>query len=167
MGMKNVPTADGAEMILLKEIIKKLDDITDRINRIESVEPENDKADWGFNISLEEEVSDLLRDIGIPAHIIGYQYIREAIMMAAEDMNVINKITTFLYPDIARKFHTTPSRVERAIRHAIEKGWSRGNIETIDRFFGYTIDDEKAKPSNSEFIAIIADNIRLERRRRG
>ena len=110
---------------------------------------------------LERDVTDMIHELGVPAHIKGYQYLREAIMMSVEDMDMLNSITKILYPSIAKKFETTPSRVERAIRHAIEVAWSRGKMETLDALFGYTINTGKGKPTNSEFIALIADKIRL------
>jgi two-component system response regulator (stage 0 sporulation protein A) len=113
---------------------------------------------------LEQDVTDMIHEIGVPAHIKGYQYLREAIMMAVNDREMISSITKVLYPTIAKKFQTTPSRVERAIRHAIEVAWSRGRMETLDSLFGYTIDTCKGKPTNSEFIALIADKIRLSYR---
>lgn len=113
-------------------------------------------------VSLESDVTDMLHDIGIPAHIKGYQYLRTAIMMAVEDMDMLNCITKVLYPTIAKEFQTTSSRVERAIRHAIEVAWSRGQIDILDSLFGYTVSNGKGKPTNSEFIALIADKIRLE-----
>ena len=103
----------------------------------------------------------MLHEIGIPAHIKGYHYLRDAIMMAVNDMDVLNAITKILYPTVAKKYRTTSSRVERAIRHAIEVAWSRGKMETLDALFGYTINTGKGKPTNSEFIALIADKIRL------
>ena len=110
---------------------------------------------------LEKDVTEMIHELGVPAHIKGYQYLREAIMMSVEDMDMLNSITKILYPSIAKKFDTTPSRVERAIRHAIEVTWSRGKMETLDALFGYTINTGKGKPTNSEFIALIADKIRL------
>ena len=113
---------------------------------------------------LEQYVTDMIHKIGVPAHIKGYQYLREAIMMAVDDPGMISSITKILYPTIAKRFQTTSSRVERAIRHAIEVAWSRGRMETLDALFGYTIDTGKGKPTNSEFIALIADRIRLSYR---
>lgn len=113
---------------------------------------------------LEKDVTEMIHEIGVPAHIKGYQYLREAIMMSVEDTEMLNSITKILYPSIAKKFQTTPSRVERAIRHAIEVAWSRGKMETLDALFGYTINIGKGKPTNSEFIALIADKIRLRYR---
>lgn len=112
--------------------------------------------------NLEKDVTDIIHEIGVPAHIKGYQYLREAIMMSVEDNEMLNSITKVLYPSIAKKYQTTPSRVERAIRHAIEVAWSRGKMETLDALFGYTINTGKGKPTNSEFIALIADKIRLQ-----
>lgn len=112
--------------------------------------------------NLEAEVTNIMHEIGVPAHIKGYQYLRDAIMMVVKDLDVINSITKQLYPSIAREYNTTPSRVERAIRHAIEVAWSRGQVDTIDSLFGYTINIGKGKPTNSEFIAMVADKLRLE-----
>ena len=112
--------------------------------------------------NLENRVTNMLHEIGIPAHIKGYQYLRDAIVMSVNDMEMLNSITKILYPTIAKKYQTTSSRVERAIRHAIEVAWSRGKMDTIDEMFGYTIHNGKGKPTNSEFIALITDRIRLE-----
>ena len=112
--------------------------------------------------NIENDVTSIIHDVGVPAHIKGYQYLREAIIMSVNDNEMLNSITKILYPSIAKKFQTTSSRVERAIRHAIEVAWNRGRMDTIDELFGYTINAEKGKPTNSEFIAMIADKIRLE-----
>lgn len=112
--------------------------------------------------NLEADTTSLIHEIGVPAHIKGYQYLREAIMMSVQDMEMLNSITKVLYPTIAKKYQTTASRVERAIRHAIEVAWSRGKMDTIDELFGYTVNGGKGKPTNSEFIALVADRIRLE-----
>lgn len=112
--------------------------------------------------NLEMEVTSIMHEIGVPAHIKGYQYLRDAIMMVVKDLDVINSITKLLYPTIAREYNTTPSRVERAIRHAIEVAWSRGQVDAIDSLFGYTVNLGKGKPTNSEFIAMVADKLRLE-----
>lgn len=114
--------------------------------------------------SLESVVTDVLHEIGVPAHIKGYQYLREAIIMTINDMDAINSVTKILYPEVAKKFDTTPSRVERAIRHAIEVAWDRGDLETLQKFFGYTVSNVKGKPTNSEFIAMIADCLSLRRK---
>ena len=112
--------------------------------------------------SLETDVTNIIHEIGVPAHIKGYQYLRDAIMMSVNDSEMLNSITKQLYPTIAKQHKTTPSRVERAIRHAIEVAWSRGKMDTIDELFGYTVSNGKGKPTNSEFVALIADKIRLE-----
>ncbi len=116
--------------------------------------------------NLETRVTNMIHEIGIPAHIKGYHYLRDSIMMAVEDMDVLNAITKILYPTVAKKHQTTSSRVERAIRHAIEVAWSRGKIDILDELFGYTISNGKGKPTNSEFIALVADTIRLEQKHR-
>ena len=116
--------------------------------------------------NLETRVTDMIHEIGIPAHIKGYHYLRDAIIMAVDDMDVLNAITKVLYPTIAKMHQTTASRVERAIRHAIEVAWSRGKLDTLDELFGYTVSNGKGKPTNSEFIALIADTIRLENKNR-
>ena len=112
--------------------------------------------------ALDAVVTEVIHEIGVPAHIKGYQYVREAIILAINDMEVINAVTKILYPTVAKKFQTTPSRVERAIRHAIEVAWDRGDIETLQKFFGYTVSNIKGKPTNSEFIAMIADRLSLQ-----
>ena len=117
-------------------------------------------------IDLENRVTDMIHEIGIPAHIKGYYYLRDAILMAIEDMDVLNAITKILYPTVAKKHQTTSSRVERAIRHAIEVAWGRGKIDVLDNLFGYTISTGKGKPTNSEFIALVADTICLELKNR-
>ncbi|MGN0482860.1 MAG: sporulation transcription factor Spo0A [Lachnospiraceae bacterium] len=121
-----------------------------------------EKQETFMERNLETEVTDIIHEIGVPAHIKGYQYLREAIIMSVNDMDMLNSITKILYPTIAKRYQTTSSRVERAIRHAIEVAWSRGKMDTIDELFGYTINNGKGKPTNSEFIALIADKIRLE-----
>ena len=118
------------------------------------------------NNELEERVTAILHEMGVPAHIKGYQYLRDSIMMSVNDMEMLNSITKLLYPTIAKMHQTTPSRVERAIRHAIEVAWSRGKMDTIDELFGYTVNGGKGKPTNSEFIALIADKVRLEYKNR-
>lgn len=111
---------------------------------------------------LETSITNIIHEIGVPAHIKGYMYLREAITMVYNDIELLGSITKVLYPDIAKKFNTTASRVERAIRHAIEVAWSRGNIDSISALFGYTVSVSKAKPTNSEFIAMVADRLRLD-----
>lgn len=111
---------------------------------------------------LETQVTQVIHQIGVPAHIKGYQYLRTAILMTIHDNEVINSVTKILYPSVAKKYATTSSRVERAIRHAIEVAWDRGDIDTLNSYFGYTIQNNRGKPTNSEFIAMIADNLRLK-----
>ena len=122
------------------------------------IAPESKKEEG----SLEALVTNVIHEVGVPAHIKGYQYLREAIMMVVNNIDIINQITKQLYPEIADKYHTTPSRVERAIRHAIEVAWGRGEQATVESIFGYTVSASKGKPTNSEFIAMIADKLRLE-----
>ncbi|GFR34281.1 sporulation transcription factor Spo0A [Thermobrachium celere] len=116
------------------------------------------------NNNLEAEITNIIHEIGVPAHIKGYMYLRDAIQMVVNDIELLSAITKELYPSIARKYNTTPSRVERAIRHAIEVAWARGQVETINKIFGYTIHNDKGKPTNSEFIAMIADKLRLKQK---
>ena len=130
------------------------------ISKQQYIDIPNNSANKEENI--EALVTNVIHEVGVPAHIKGYQYLREAIIMVINDIDVINQITKCLYPQIANKFHTTPSRVERAIRHAIEVEWGRGEQKTVENIFGYTISAAKGKPTNSEFIAMISDKLRLE-----
>lgn len=144
-------------------------DLVDLVNRIAKhnvtqVHFQNKLNAKEQEFDIEMRVTQIIHDIGVPAHIKGYQYLRESIMMTVNDMENINAITKVLYPTVAKRFKTTSSRVERAIRHAIEVAWDRGNVETLNEFFGYTINNSKGKPTNSEFISMIADRIRLERK---
>lgn len=157
----------GADYYIMKPC--NPDILTKRIMQIADVshgdgEEERTQAyNSGYEMStLENDVTEIIREIGIPAHIKGYQYIREGIIMAVNDMNMLNFITKLLYPSIAKKYKTTSSSVERAIRHAIEVAWGRGKIEVIEEMFGYTVSAGKGKPTNSEFIALIADKLRIE-----
>lgn len=111
---------------------------------------------------IEAQVTKIIHQIGVPAHIKGYQYLRTAILMTVSDSDVINSVTKVLYPSVAKKYSTTTSRVERAIRHAIEVAWDRGDVDTLNSYFGYTVQNSRGKPTNSEFIAMIADNLRLK-----
>ncbi len=117
-----------------------------------------------LNNDLEIDITNLIHEVGVPAHIKGYQYLRDAITLVVNNMDYLSAVTKELYPAIAKMNNTTPSRVERAIRHAIEIAWNRGKLETLDSLFGYTVKTDKGKPTNSEFIAIIADKLRLERK---
>lgn len=154
----------GAEYYIVKPF--DLDALVVRIRQLKSqILTNSSNSIIGNNspaYNLETKVTNMLHEIGVPAHIRGYNYMREAIIMAVNDMDILNYITKELYPSIAKKCNTTPSRVERAIRHAIEVAWNRGKIDAIDNLFGYTINTHKGKPTNSEFIALIADQLRLE-----
>jgi two-component system response regulator (stage 0 sporulation protein A) len=162
----------GAEYYIMKPfdnetIVKRIRQLKGKIHLVKRERKNdyvNETVDNYSSRSLEAEVTNIIHEIGVPAHIKGYQYLREAIIMAINDMDILNSITKLLYPSIAKKFNTTPSRVERAIRHAIEVAWGRGKMDTIDKLFGYTINHGKGKPTNSEFIALIADKLRLELR---
>ncbi|MFA5634316.1 MAG: sporulation transcription factor Spo0A [Anaerovoracaceae bacterium] len=133
---------------------------TTKSNLVKSVLLEEE----GKKNNLEIDITNIIHEVGVPAHIKGYQYLRDAITMVVDDMDLLGAVTKELYPAIAKRNNTTPSRVERAIRHAIEVAWNRGRIETINSLFGYTVHNDKGKPTNSEFIAIIADKLRLERK---
>ena len=162
----------GADYYIMKPfdndmVISRIKDVKNRNvarpSEVRKVQP-YEKREELKERNLEADVTAIIHEIGVPAHIKGYQYLREAIIMSVNDIDMLNSITKILYPTIAKKFQTTPSRVERAIRHAIEVAWSRGKMDTIDALFGYTINNGKGKPTNSEFIALIADKIRLEYR---
>ncbi len=116
----------------------------------------------GRSVSLETLVTAIIHEVGVPAHIKGYQYLRESILLAIEDMEIMGGVTKILYPEVAKRYHTTASRVERAIRHAIEVAWDRGDLETLQKYFGYTVSNVKGKPTNSGFIAMIADRLQLQ-----
>lgn len=156
--------AAGAEYFLLKP--QSNESIYDTLTNFGAVSKRTvfEVVDGGNETTydLEALVTEFIHELGVPAHIKGYQYVRTAIMMVVENMELLNYITKELYPDIAKKYSTTSSRVERAIRHSIEVAWSRGRPETMNRIFGYTVDTGKGKPTNSEFIAMVADRIRLQ-----
>lgn len=151
------------DVVLMDIIMPKLDGLTvmERVKRDREMKNYESKNEY-IERNLETDVTNVIHEIGVPAHIKGYQYLRDSIIMSVGDMDMLNSITKILYPTIAKKHQTTPSRVERAIRHAIEVAWSRGKMDTIDELFGYTVHNGKGKPTNSEFIALIADKIRLE-----
>ena len=136
--------------------------VAERLREITAMEARQSQKAEPQEVSIENMVTSVIHEIGVPAHIKGYQYLREAIIIAVQDMDVINAITKVLYPQVAKTFSTTPSRVERAIRHAIEVAWDRGDLETLQCFFGYTVSNTKGKPTNSEFIALIADKLQLQ-----
>lgn len=154
----------GAEYYLLKPQSEEAvyDTIRSFGTRAGRTEFEVVSSEESKSYDLESMVTEFIHELGVPAHIKGYQYVRTAIMMVVENMELLNYITKQLYPVIAKKYSTTSSRVERAIRHSIEVAWSRGRPETMNRIFGYTIDTGKGKPTNSEFIAMVADRIRLQ-----
>ncbi len=161
----------GASYYIMKPFNNQT--LLNRIKTTRKVHHTQDKKQDGtigntnvYEENLENRVTSMLHEIGIPAHIKGYHYLRDAIMMAVEDMDVLNAITKVLYPTVAKKYQTTSSRVERAIRHAIEVAWNRGKLDTLDELFGYTVSTGKGKPTNSEFIALIADTIQLEYKHR-
>ena len=129
---------------------------------VRSAASERHAASRSPSHDLLADITALLHDIGVPAHIKGYQYLREAIMLAVKDPEIINSVTKILYPEVAKTYHTTSSRVERAIRHAIEVAWDRGDVDEIQKIFGYTVSNIKGKPTNSEFIAMLADNLSLQ-----
>ena len=153
----------GVKYLTLKpcDVGAMVDRIGEMCNGTQSRAPGYRRPD---KMGIETMVTNIIHEIGVPAHIKGYQYLREAIIIAVDDMEVINAITKVLYPQVAKAFGTTPSRVERAIRHAIEVAWDRGDLDTLQRFFGYTVSNTKGKPTNSEFIALIADKLQLQLR---
>lgn len=144
----------------------KVGAICQRIRQILGVPMQNDRSSNVKPVSMQSAVTNIIHEIGVPAHIKGYQYLREAIVISVADMEVINAVTKVLYPEVAKKYNTTSSRVERAIRHAIEVAWDRGDLETLQKYFGYTVSNIKGKPTNSEFIAMIADRLQLEQEER-
>ncbi|MCR4962334.1 MAG: sporulation transcription factor Spo0A [Firmicutes bacterium] len=137
-----------------------LDTLEKRIRQITRVN-EAEVITVGKTANLEVEVTRIIHQMGVPAHVKGYQYLRDAILLVTKEINLMGAVTKELYPMIAEKYNTTASRVERAIRHAIELAWDRGNVEMMNRYFGYTINIERGKPTNSEFIAMIADKLRM------
>ena len=157
--------ASAAANLGVRYLMLKPCDMTALVERLEEIRDEKGNRAAPPKrgaTSIETLVTSIIHEIGVPAHIKGYQYLREAIIIAVEDMDVINAITKVLYPQVAKTFQTTPSRVERAIRHAIEVAWDRGDLDTLQRFFGYTVSNTKGKPTNSEFIALIADKLQLQ-----
>ncbi|MCI8914127.1 MAG: sporulation transcription factor Spo0A [Lawsonibacter sp.] len=159
--MVETAAAKGADFYLTKPC--RVSAVGERLRQVMTpggMEPEQDE-----DATLEAQVTAIIHEVGVPAHIKGYQYLREAIIIAVNDMDVINAVTKVLYPEVAKRYGTTASRVERAIRHAIEVAWDRGDLETLQKYFGYTVSNAKGKPTNSEFIAMIADRLQLERRK--
>ena len=158
--------ANAAANLGVRYLMQKPCDMDELVDRLEEIRGDDRRVQErpSNKTSIESMVTGIIHEIGVPAHIKGYQYLREAIILAVEDMDVINAITKVLYPQVAKTFQTTPSRVERAIRHAIEVAWDRGDLDTLQRFFGYTVSNTKGKPTNSEFIALIADKLQLQLR---
>ena len=158
--------ASAAASLGVSYLILKPCDMQALVDRLEEIRGGNSQQSLSLRKpsqqNIEAMVTNIIHEIGVPAHIKGYQYLREAIIIAVNDMDVINAITKVLYPQVAKTFQTTPSRVERAIRHAIEVAWDRGDLDTLQRFFGYTVSNTKGKPTNSEFIALIADKLQLQ-----
>lgn len=161
----------GASYFVLKpfdpeNLIRNIRQVANRTSAAVKKQPLSEGANVGKKNSashdLNASITNIIHEIGVPAHIKGYMYLREAITMVYNDIELLGSITKVLYPDIAKKYKTTSSRVERAIRHAIEVAWSRGNIESISNLFGHTVSMSKAKPTNSEFIAMVADKLRIE-----
>ena len=153
----------GADVCILKPFEQST--LVARISsllRVERMKTSGRRPSFSDIPDVEAQVTKIIHQIGVPAHIKGYQYLRAAIMMAIEDADIINSVTKVLYPSVAKRFGTTTSRVERAIRHAIEVAWDRGDVDTLNSYFGYTIQNTRGKPTNSEFIAMIADNLRLK-----
>jgi two-component system response regulator (stage 0 sporulation protein A) len=153
-------TNAGASMCLLKPF--DYSSLTEHIKTLVSTRQPKSNSSGDINRDdIESQVTKIIHQIGVPAHIKGYQYLRTAILMTVSDNEIINSVTKILYPSVAKKYSTTTSRVERAIRHAIEVAWDRGDVDVLNSYFGYTIHNSRGKPTNSEFIAMIADNIRL------
>ena len=139
-----------------ESLVAHIVSVTSKLSSAPTAMPREEPPD------LEAQVTKVIHQIGVPAHIKGYQYLRTAILMTVRDSAIIDSVTKVLYPRVAKKYQTTTSRVERAIRHAIEVAWDRGDVDTLDSFFGYTVQTGRGKPTNSEFIALIADNLRLK-----
>ena len=155
----------GAELCLLKPVdAQSLSDHIEILmrNRRALSNGANSATQEAGIPDIETQVTKIIHQIGVPAHIKGYQYLRTAILLTIQDSDIINSVTKVLYPSVAKKYATTTSRVERAIRHAIEVAWDRGDVDTLNSYFGYTIQNNRGKPTNSEFIAMIADNLRLK-----
>jgi two-component system response regulator (stage 0 sporulation protein A) len=157
----------GAELCLIKPInqsnlIEYVESMLKNRNSKQQTESDGKAGEVSATPDIEAQVTRIIHQIGVPAHIKGYQYLRTAILLTVKDSDIINSVTKVLYPSVAKKYQTTTSRVERAIRHAIEVAWDRGDVDTLNSYFGYTIQNNRGKPTNSEFIAMIADNLRLK-----
>ena len=158
-------THAGADLCMLKPY--NMESLCQHINALAKSRESGKVAGVPIDVDsresdMESQITKIIHQIGVPAHIKGYQYLRTAIMLTVKDSDIINSVTKILYPSVAKKYQTTTSRVERAIRHAIEVAWDRGDVDTLNSYFGYTIQNNRGKPTNSEFIAMIADNLRLQ-----
>lgn len=150
----------GASYFMLKPF--ELEDLVDRVIALSDFHAPAETSSKPNSTDLEVMITEVIHQIGVPAHIKGYHYLRESIRLSIEDPEMINSVTKLLYPTVAKTYNTTSSRVERAIRHAIEVAWDRGDVDTLNAYFGYTIHNSRGKPTNSEFIAMIADKLRLK-----
>ncbi len=158
--MADLAVRHGADHYMTKPARSEV--VCQRIRQLtggEQAEPEQN-----YQYSMESRVTAIIHEIGVPAHIKGYHYLREAILYCIDNMGAINAVTKILYPEVAKRYNTTPSRVERAVRHAIEVAWDRGDLDTLQKYFGYTVSNIKGKPTNSEFIAMISDRLRLQQK---
>jgi len=158
--MTELAIRHGADHYMTKPCRSEV--ICERIRQLTGANRESAERDYQY--SMESRVTAIIHEIGVPAHIKGYHYLREAILYSIDNMDAINAVTKVLYPEVAKRYNTTPSRVERAIRHAIEVAWDRGDLDTLQKYFGYTVSNIKGKPTNSEFIAMIADRLRLQQK---
>ena len=154
----NAAIQNGADLYIFKPCRSEV--VAERIRQLSGRED----GEQGYQYSLESRVTAIIHEIGVPAHIKGYHYLREAILYSIDNMDAINAVTKVLYPEVAKRYNTTPSRVERAVRHAIEVAWDRGDLDTLQKYFGFTVSNIKGKPTNSEFIAMISDRLRLQMR---
>jgi len=159
--MTELAIQHGADHYMTKPC--RSDVLCERVRQLTAARNEEEQQQV-YQLNMESKVTAIIHEIGVPAHIKGYHYLRQAILYCIQHMDAINAVTKVLYPEVAKKFNTTPSRVERAIRHAIEVAWDRGDLETLQKYFGYTVSNVKGKPTNSEFIAMIADRLRLQQR---
>ena len=158
--MAELAVRHGADHYMTKPARSEV--ICQRIRQLTGAE--QGEGEQVYQHSMESRVTAIIHEIGVPAHIKGYHYLREAILYCIDNMGAINAVTKILYPEVAKRYNTTPSRVERAVRHAIEVAWDRGDLETLQKYFGYTVSNIKGKPTNSEFIAMISDRLRLQQK---
>ena len=158
--MAELAVRHGADHYMTKPVRSEV--VCQRIRQLTG--GEQAVTEQNYQYSMESRVTAIIHEIGVPAHIKGYHYLREAILYCIENMGAINAVTKILYPEVAKRYNTTPSRVERAVRHAIEVAWDRGDLETLQKYFGFTVSSIKGKPTNSEFIAMISDRLRLQQK---